>query len=623
MLAIQLACAIVFKSGSTELKSKILARVNEAQLKNLQQLYGLEEFNGRFAFEDDLSNPAIARKAKQLNQIVKVADWQKLATLVLTAAEHYRQSGMGGDNGLIRAENLILKFKSFGNRNFNHYHVQSDLITCIAAVVLKSSSKKLTATILDFLSQITISEKQIKQLIQQYCVTNEDIDFKNRRMSELDRIYLFITDLEKLASRFERVIALCLAIAKPEDRVIALQFENAFRRICSNAEGVLNTFRRLHSTDIEMQSAEQQQAELKLRAFYLLINFVLASDSIGELKRQVNACLFLNEDCYNPIVKCFRIPYASNHTKYHSEVCWKFSKLQENNPEFVTEIRHLFFTPLPEQANELSDPVQNWVVFESNFILAAKRYCQTRMNIFEEGENRAFNLIKALEEIKNNPLDDKKKKQLALLACTIVSDCSNSTVLAEKILLCTGFSQRQMKQLGAFYFGESADDAFAATEERLLNSGAKLGKNVTFFANTRDIKWDEIPAAVLSAKEKYQTNELKNKLRAENFSLDFEKAAKIPDEQERKKAWVLLICALTLHSAPTRFIRCVEEETKLDCLQSRALQIEFNLTNRECEDKAKSWVPVSKKTTLFFKKPRVALNPDANDPVVEMQLAGQ
>ena len=262
-------------------------------------------------------------------------------------------------------------------------------------------------------------------------------------------------------------------------------------------------------------------------------------------------------------------------------------------------------------------PISDWNAFADNFVLAADRYLKTRGNIFvlAEGENRGFNLVKAFKEIAFELEPEARKRKLALLACTIVSKSSDSTVLAEKILMCTGYSQNQMKQLGAFYFGDAADDAFAVIEERLLNSGAKLGDDVTFFANLGSVPWDNMEVRVDDAVEGYLKTLHKNQgqWRAKKFQSEIKQACGIQDEPARKKALALLICALTLHSGPTGLIRFFEEKTGLTKLICQDLQIEFNLTNFECKEKANSMEKEPKtqaKPTLSLFRPYRQAIPD-------------
>lgn len=162
---IEIMCAIVFKSGSSTFAEKILekTKLTKEQLKYWQQYHQIPE-------------PRVAQTAEKLNQLLPDEQWPKFKEAILKAVNGYRASGLGGFDGIFRAEHLIKLLNKIPDTGPYNHEQRYFLIANINAIVFQTTSTILKQAVLDNLSDIGISADILKDLKKQYAVSDARVE---------------------------------------------------------------------------------------------------------------------------------------------------------------------------------------------------------------------------------------------------------------------------------------------------------------------------------------------------------------------------------------------------------------------------------------------------------------
>ena len=512
---VTLVNAIVFYSGSTELKKEILIQLktNENNLRTLQQTHGISDYT-------------LWKKARELNMLTVAPDWSAFQKQMQRAAKAYRRAHLGGFDGNYRAAVFL---NSLNNINSLDHRAQYCLVL-LACIIVKSSSTLFRNTLLDYISQNGIDEKGLENLKKHYGISSAELE-SQRLALEGDCYYQPPTvDAETLAKQLYSARSFCLRTSiNQSEHILACRMKQQLETIMGN---------------------ESLSAEQKLFLLHHLMKKVFhfsEKNSLTELTNEILVNTFWNDISIFP-KSYVKSSNDENRTTKHNEKTIADEISKTITQEEVTQIE-------PTVKAELLRDLKIEDKFKEHLALAVTRYLNSNKG-GPEGRLRARNLKNVLGAVMSSPLTENDKEMLALLVCTVVLH-STSDQLRKKILCCLGLSAFQISAMQHQYKIEN--ETCIALEKRLLNAEVAL---ITTTAEVNQIQNERLPCPFL---KNNNWNDFLDKLRTcipvkiyENIgtsaSFGFQpllaelKKLNTPLTHKDTYQLILIVCTLTLFS---------------------------------------------------------------------------
>ncbi|MCX7121024.1 MAG: hypothetical protein NTZ67_04530 [Gammaproteobacteria bacterium] len=449
--------ALVFKSGSTDLKTRIIwaLGLNEYQLKNLQTELKVED-------------AAILHCAEKLNKSfmpINNVEWIAFKKKLVLGVNNYRSTHSGGKAGKTRANhfNAALNNIKFENSVTIGQDEGRDLLKLIYLLILHTNlnfKKKFRDCLLN---EILWTVNQVKTLPDFYPLLCGD--FRNLSKADADKIF---TDWKPkrdasnflLAKEEEQIqISKCDIEKLKEQLLLAI---TAFQKsdLGNNEEKVIAHNLKMKINALIEISSHEERATLVLYATYSIATVgvenlqeaILDFISVAPLKIEKKELHTLRQQyglpnsCYRELKEILIEKHTSSTRKPRE--CLDERELEDAgiNPSSVRSCH--------QELNDEDQAQENVERFSVGMSVAADRYLITeRGGISGVGEMRAYYLKKSIGEVTHSSLSAIEKETLLIhimLAVVLYAE-PKSTVLRNKILTHVGISLSSVSALEVKY----------------------------------------------------------------------------------------------------------------------------------------------------------------------------
>lgn len=444
-------CALVFKSGSTDLKKIMLNKMglSENQLSALQNYHSIPNF-------------LISKFSKQLNQLTPLPDLERFYAALINAVAAYQQSDLGGHEGKLRAQNANALLKHIvGNKDTSEVEKLYELVLVANTMLDIGANKKSTISMLDYLSVINIDEKALKNLKEYFGVTDWRIGYTLGKLLDGindESMTISLPSQEIDPNRVDWDLLM--------KRLVRALNRSAESQCTRNSIAILDAMHASPLTDenkkdltLLLSAIVMNASDLKTR---VLLNVGLNKAQVNQLREKMEVSDEACQQCYS-----------------------KLSDRTQSLDEGAKQNPHQFFA---SSAFLQCPHKQGWHVFKTEVCAIANNFIQSQSESSVE-KTMAINL---LAEIKDKGMyDPKNQRQLMLLATAVVL-CAASPRLSRAILIAD-LTQEEKDQ----YENLQSKDVFIKNRKTLFAQIAKsCGINISECSNMMEkLKVDHVDYA--------------------------------------------------------------------------------------------------------------------------------